>query len=159
MKEKIYEVGQIIYLLSTKNTKVFPAKITEEIVRKTIDASITDYVVLLPNKDETSLRLRDISAIPFSSVDDLRSYMIENAQNSINTMISYAVKRSLDIFDDKKDIAMQTNTQPQVKVAQKNIEKKLSDNGTDGTEFVNIQLQDGKKARINIENLQKMGLG
>ena len=40
MKEETYEVGQIIYLLSTKNTKVFPAKITEEIVRKTINESV-----------------------------------------------------------------------------------------------------------------------
>ena len=42
---------------------------------------------------------------------------------------------------------------------QKNLDKKMPDNGTDeDSQYVNINLQDGKKARINIENLQKMGL-
>jgi len=158
MKEESYDVGQIIYLLSIKNTRVFPARVTEEIVRKTINESITDYVILLPDKNKTLVKLRDVGAIAFSSIEDLKGFMIENAQNSINSMITQAVTNGNEIF--KNDgTADEPTPAPQIEVAQKNVEKKIQENGLDSDDgYVNIQLQDGKKARINIENLQKMGL-
>ena len=44
-----YEVGQIIYILKNKNLQIVPAKVNEEIVRKTVDETIVQYVVGLPN--------------------------------------------------------------------------------------------------------------
>ena len=157
MKEESYDVGQVIYLLSAKNTNVFPAKITEKIIRKTIEASITDYMIVLPDKKSTVVKLRDISALPFSSIEALRDFMNENARNSIESMIESALANGKKIFEDVKDY--QENSPAHLDVAKRKIEsKKPPENGVNTDEYVSIQLQDGKKARINIENLQKMGL-
>ena len=75
-----YRVGQILYLLSNKNTRVFPSRVVEEIIRNTLNGKNVDYLIQLPDKDETIASLSELSVIPFSSIEGLRDHMINNAK-------------------------------------------------------------------------------
>ena len=57
-----YTVGQIVYLLSKKEIKVYPAQIIEEIKRKTINEEIVSYIILLPDKGKTEVLIEELSA-------------------------------------------------------------------------------------------------
>ena len=45
-----YTVGQVLYLLSKKETKVFPVQVVEVVLRKTLEGEATSYAVSLPVK-------------------------------------------------------------------------------------------------------------
>jgi hypothetical protein len=89
-----YEVGQIIYLLSNNEMKIFPARVEEEIVRKRVGSEEVSYKVALPTKDRNTVSLSDIDASVFTTVQDIRTHMIENAIKTIDTMIEKASRMS-----------------------------------------------------------------
>ena len=98
-----YTVGQIIYLLSKKDIKVFPALVVEEIKRKTIDQELVSYVIKLPDKDRSEVILEEIDAEIFVSLKDLEKSMIKNAKDQITALLNKAESVS-EIFLDKKEV-------------------------------------------------------
>lgn len=85
-----YKVGQIVYLLSKKDVKIFPAQIIEEIRRKTIDKEIISYILRLPNKDRSEVLLDEINADVFTSLKDVESKMKKNAHDQISGFLKRA---------------------------------------------------------------------
>lgn len=96
-----YEVGQVVYLLSNNEMKIFPARIEEEIVRKRIGSEEVSYKVTLPTKDRSTVNLSEIDATAFTSVQDIRSHMIENAVKTIDSMIEKAARMSRALAEDQ----------------------------------------------------------
>ena len=92
------EVGQIIYILSRKDRKVYPAIVIEEICRKTLEEEAVSYVIRLPDKSKTQVKLEEIDADYFVSVEDVEKEMKRAAEDQINAIISNAVKMT-DAFE------------------------------------------------------------
>ena len=86
-----HEVGQVVYVISRKEGRVYPVLVVEETVRRTLEGSITSYMVRLPDKKGTVAPLDTVSERVFSSHSDLREFMIRSATQSINTMVDNAV--------------------------------------------------------------------
>ena len=87
-----YEVGQVIYLLSQKSLNIVPALIVEEVTRKTVDNSTTEYVVEMPNEKGTRAKLSSVTSIIFNDISELREHMLENTRKSVEELISNAIK-------------------------------------------------------------------
>lgn len=85
-------VGQIIYLLSSKGDNIYPAQVVEKIKRKTIHEEITSYIVCLPDKDSTTLSLDDVNASIFVNLADVREKLLEVAKNRLDTLSANATK-------------------------------------------------------------------
>tara|TARA_B100000214_G_scaffold373973_1_gene355533 strand:+ start:426 stop:866 length:441 start_codon:yes stop_codon:yes gene_type:complete len=85
-------VGQIIYILSRKEMRVFPVIVVEEICRKTLDEMITSYVVRLPNKEKSEMLLDEIDAEVFTSVQSVEEKMKRSAYEKIMSILSSAKK-------------------------------------------------------------------
>jgi hypothetical protein len=96
-----YTVGQIIYLLSRKDVKVFPARVIEEIKRKTIDEEMISYIIRLPDKEKTEVLLEEISADVFTSIENVEKKMIENAHSQIKIFLQGA-RRMESLFEPSK---------------------------------------------------------
>jgi len=134
-----FSVGQVIYLLSTKDIKVYPAQVVEEINRKTLRESVTSYVIKLPDKDGTEVILEQISAEIFTSINDLEQKMIENAKNKIKLFLVNA-KKLEETFLDKPIID--------------NSESEIADiQDTKSENNIEVDLGDGKKGRIDISQI------
>ena len=158
----LYRVGQILYLLSNKNTRVFPSRVIEEIIRNTLNGKNVDYLIQLPDKDETIASLSELSVVPFSSIGDLRNHMVENAKASIESMVENAVQSAQTIYGETGNIESSEEKEETVEATVKETvekkDKKPKSLKKEEKQFMNIKLQDGKKARIKIDNLQKLGI-
>jgi len=89
---KKFEVGEVVYLLNQKSLNIIPGMIVEEIVRKTMDESITEFMIELPDNKKTRAKMSDISSLIFNDIKELRKHMIENTKQSIEKMIQNAVE-------------------------------------------------------------------
>ena len=137
-----YAVGQIIYLLSKKDIKVFPALVVEEIKRKTIDKEHVSYVIRLPDKDMSEVILEEIDAEIFVSLKDLEKKMVKNAKDQILSLLSKAENIS-EIFLDEKE-----KEKEKVKAIQESTsEKNLGD-------VAKVDLGNGQVGRIKISEIQ-----
>jgi hypothetical protein len=99
-----YEVGQIVYLLSNNDMKIFPVQVVEEITRKRIGGEDVTYKIVLPNKARTQADLESMDATPFTSPGELRTHMIENAIRMIDTMIERANRMSVQAFETAQPV-------------------------------------------------------
>jgi len=82
-----YSVGQTIYLLSRKDVKVFPAKVIEEIKRRTVTEEMVSYIIRLPDNDMSEVLLEEIDADVFTSIENVEKKMIENAHTEIKSLL------------------------------------------------------------------------
>ena len=96
-----YEVGQVVYLLSEKSLNIVPALIVEEIVRKTMNESVTEYKVELPDEKRTRANKSSISSMIFNDTSKLKEFMLENTRKSVEKLIDNAIQvRNLAFNDD-----------------------------------------------------------
>jgi hypothetical protein len=87
-----YDVGQIVYLLSNKEMKIFPVQVTEEIIRRRLDGELVTYKVLLPTKTRDVVDLSELDAQVFVNPSDVRGHMIENTVKMIDNMLERSVR-------------------------------------------------------------------
>lgn len=90
-----YSVGQTIYIVSKQQAKITSGVIIEEITKKTIASTETDYVVKLNDGASTILRLFDIKDEIFVNVEDIRNTLISRTTAIIDEMIRRAVNSAV----------------------------------------------------------------
>ena len=94
-----YTVGQILYLLQTKNFSVVPVQVAEQITKNTLDGSETVYNVKIPGKD-TMLDLSSFEGDVFDNLPDVKNHMLKNVTQNIEKMISGAAEIASQYFPD-----------------------------------------------------------
>ena len=87
-------VGQVVFLLTGKSSKVYPALVSEEIKKRSLSGETTNYVVRLPTEDAREVEISKLDAEVFET--------IESARETILDRISTQVDKMLD--DKEKDI-------------------------------------------------------
>jgi len=110
-----YEVGQIIYILKNKNLQIIPASVKEEIVRKTIDETIVQYVLGLP--DNNQIMIEDVNDKIFKDVNTLKDFMIENTKKTVEALIEKALEDKEKYFNKTKE-PVETNQHVQNDIKQ-----------------------------------------
>ena len=86
-----YEVGQILFLLMPNKFSIIPSQVVEQLVRTNLDGTNIVYSVNIPGLEE-KLELDNFEGKVFKNIDDVRIYMMENAQKSIEDLISQCIK-------------------------------------------------------------------
>ena len=135
-----YTVGQVVYLLSKKDIKVFPALVIEEIKRKTLDKEIISYVIKLPDKKMSEVILEEVDAEIFVSLKDLEKQMIKNAKSQISLLLEKAKKAS-EVFPVKESQDV-------------NIHKPAENTDSD---VAKVDLGNGRVGKINLSEIQTRG--
>lgn len=111
-----YEVGQIIYILKNKNLQIVPAKVNEEIVRKTIDETIVQYVLGLP--DDKKVMIDDVDDKIFKDIDTLKEFMLENTKKTVESLIEKALLDKDQYFNKEKEEEIKTHKHVQNDIKQ-----------------------------------------
>lgn len=83
-----YEVGQIIYLLVSGETKVIPVRVIEAITRRSLKGVETTYMVQIPDKGRTVMTLGDLDAEPYPQLEDVRRILLERVTASVENTIA-----------------------------------------------------------------------
>ena len=160
-------VGQIIYLLSNKDIKVYPAQVVEEINRKTLTGSETSYVIKLPDKNKSEVHISKIDAEIFTSAEELEEAMISNAKNKIGLLLDSA--RELEsIFDNVKPSSISSdilinddqNINHVVETQQKKKRRRRKSTAKEkkDDEKITVDLGDGLTAKMDSSVVEHIGV-
>ena len=135
----VYSIGQIIYLLSNKETKIFPAQVVEVVLRKTLDGEETNYFLKMPDTAGTVVSLDKVSADVFLTPEDLKSFMLENARKNIETVVINSQKLIEKYFvsEDKSDLTLPA----------------LPEKNEDLSNIAKVDLGNGITARVNLDGI------
>ena len=128
-----YQVGQVVYLVSKKDTRIFPARVIEQISRRTLAGEEESYTIELPDKKASRVPLENIDAEIFVSLDLLKTHLLNEATSTINRVVENAAAVQKRVFKSEatiQDSALQ-----------------------DDADSVEIDMGDGVKARVNLETL------
>lgn len=100
-----YKIGQVLYVLLNRETKICPVQVVEEITKRTLTGETTTYIVKLGKKGET-VSLSDLDGQVFDSVEVLRTTLYERITRSVENIITNTVKKSQEWYrvDDEVQI-------------------------------------------------------
>ena len=142
-----YKVGQVLYLIGAKTTKIIPIQVIEEVVRTTIDGSDKTYTIQLPDKEKTTSDISAIKGMLFESPDDVRVYMINNATEAITRMMEMAIALSDTAFENS--VTKEKNIINDLSLI-KGVQRE------DDDDIIKVDIGDGKVASMNVKNLKKL---
>lgn len=93
-----HKIGQIIYVVSKKETRVIPMQIVEEITKKTLAGSETTYLVSAGKSPDDAMLLDEIDGEIFSSSAECEKSLSQRALRSIQKIITNAVIEAAERF-------------------------------------------------------------
>lgn len=107
----IYEIGSIVYILFTnkeKETKIYPAIVDEQIIKRKTDGEQVSYIVMLgpPNKRQ-KVDMNRIGGELFPSLDDLKHFMVSNFEKYVDGLCGEATKESVTWYG-KRELKQQS---------------------------------------------------
>jgi hypothetical protein len=92
-----YKIGQVLYVLLNRETKICPVQVVEEITKRTLGGETTTYIVKLGKKGET-MSLSDLDGQVFDSIEVLRTTLYERITRSVENIITNTVKKSQEWY-------------------------------------------------------------
>jgi hypothetical protein len=108
------DVGTIIYIIDAKEKAVVPARVNEQIVTKKINGETTTHKIEFPNGKSTVLE--KLNAVHFSSLEDVRSHLMDRAGEMIDTGIRHAQTVAEEKFVAQSPLETPRNEAAQMQV-------------------------------------------
>jgi predicted transcriptional regulator len=144
-----YKVGQILYMASKKSFKIIPVQVVEEVIRTTVNGRIKTYMIMFPDNGNTIIDIENIKSDLFKTEKEIKDHMIKNATKAIEELIVTA--------NELKNQKFPTN-QPEPS-SKENIADELLENVNEAedSDTINVDLGNGTVAKMNVNNLMKVG--
>jgi hypothetical protein len=89
-----YNVGQILYIVFSKDNKVIPGQVYEEITKKTFDGIKIDYNIRIGGDDKTTMTLEEIDGEVFETPDVAIEVLSDRAKKSIVKLVNSASEKA-----------------------------------------------------------------
>ena len=137
----MYDVGQILYTVLTDKQIVVPVKVVEQVVVKTLEGEKVDYKLQLPNKKNQKVSIDKFINL-YEDIISVEEYLTSNAKNAIEKMIKDANTLNRQFFV-KEEIIDACNSQTNIDII----------NHDQNNNSIKIELENGQKANINLENI------
>ena len=152
-----YRVGQILFLIADAN-KVVPIQVVEEVIRTTLDGKEKTYIVKFPDKNATTVDIKKVKGQLFTSKDEVKNYMINNAKNAIEQMVTLAEEMSINVFNAtsyetsfSNEVEQDTSSPDDSNADEQEVQQPADDG------IIRVDLGNGKFGKINVDNLNKAG--
>ena len=102
--EHNFEVGQIVFFVASRTESVIPALIAEKIVRTRIDGEQIGYILHVKTaKGIEKAEVNPSKTKLYSSLDDVRTHMINVASSAIDKLIAAASAAASEISGTVKE--------------------------------------------------------
>ncbi len=134
-----YNVGQVIYLLDTNRNAVLPARIFEQVTKKTIEGEEEAFFVEVPGSTNL-LNLSDFDGLVFIDTDSAKNHLFETLKNNINSLVDKAYSDAVEKWGDPNPISKPKRKRGRPKKEEK--PTSLADQGT------LVDLGDGRVGRL-----------
>ena len=81
-------VGQILFVLNSKNHSLLPAQVDEVLVSRTVKGETTQHILVFQN--DKKIVLEKLQTPWFTELDSARSYLLKEAEKMIDSVLSNA---------------------------------------------------------------------
>jgi len=98
MQKTTYKVGQIIYVLTSKETKIYPVQVVEEIIKRSITGESVSYIVKA-GKGNKLVPISDIQGELFEDVESLREVLTKRIINTINNIVNESIEKASEWYE------------------------------------------------------------
>ena len=147
----MYEVGQVVFVISDKHKKVLPVRVVEQVVRRTLDGESVEYKVSGGDPAKQTYTLSSIGTNHFSSAEDVKNYMCENATSTINEIVSSALKVAQTRYGYQESLdGFVLPEPPQTPADPANIFVDPESDSSGSSERTRVKLPDGTYASVNV---------
>jgi hypothetical protein len=136
-----YDVGQVVFVVSSAKMAVYPLVIAEEVTRKTLAGEEKTYLVKKNQRDD-SFDLSRVAGEIYTDINDVKSALIDNVTRAISKICDNAKKRSSDLAPPRSSTKEKPGPRKKSQVEQPTDDQIKS--------FV---LENGTKARVNLEDI------
>ena len=127
---KTYEVGDVLWIVSSSRPGIQAVRVTEELIKKTMSGTNTSYMVESAGSENKYYSLEKINGTVFKTSDEAKTHMLSSAEKAIDSML----------------------TSQMTLVHQRWLKEK--DQGTVATEksdeYAYLDLENGQKAKIKL---------
>ena len=132
-----YDVGQILYVVSSSKMEVKPVIISEEVVRKTLDGQETTYLVKSRLSDD-AYNLSKLKGTIFETIEEVRDYLISNVTAAVDKICKNAAIASEPLNGNTAKV--------------EDLPKKHKINVPTNSQIKNFILDDGTKVRVDLQD-------
>ena len=153
---KDYQVGQVLFLIGESN-KVIPIQVVEEVIRTTLEGKEKTYIIKLPDKKETTVDIKKLKGDLFIGKKEVREFMIKNASDAINAMISDAENVANTLFP-----AVPIEDAPALQLVEENnivepalLKEKVQQEKED--DIIKVDLGNGKFGKMSVSDFNQAG--
>ncbi len=108
-----YKVGQIIYLLDVKRNAVLPARVYEQVTKRTIDGEEEFFFVEVPGASDL-LNLSDFEGLVFDESEKVKNHLFETLKANIDSIVEKAAVESVERWGELKKAPLNKNKKKEV---------------------------------------------
>ena len=95
-----FQVGQVIFIVLKTKQQVLPARIVEEIKKKTLKGEETSYNAEVPiGKHLKTVPIKDLNCEIFCSTKEAKDFLMSNTSDFIDSMMSQAETLAQERFE------------------------------------------------------------
>jgi hypothetical protein len=84
-----YNVGQVVYLLDSKRNAVLPARVFEQVTKKTINGEEEFFYVEVPGSEEL-LNISDFEGLVFTDNESVKTHLFDTLRTNIESLVEKA---------------------------------------------------------------------
>ena len=94
----MYEVGDVLYIVSNKRKNVIPVQVVEQILRKSLEGENISFKVVIPGKPQEPVNLHAIDGTAYKTLEDAKKVLYDQATDAINGLLEAAFEISKKHF-------------------------------------------------------------
>jgi len=93
-----YRVGQVLYVIFHKETKIYPMQVVEEVTKKTLNGTETTYMVKGGPSAGDPIPIERVEGEFFDSAAKVQKELLSRATSGINSLVENAVSKAQEWF-------------------------------------------------------------
>jgi hypothetical protein len=97
-----YNVGDVLYVFDNDKQRIVPIQVVSITSKRTINGEEISYEIVTPARLDKPASLDRVPGAIYTSLIDLRQYMLENAQRAIDSMVQRAADVATQSFVPSK---------------------------------------------------------
>ncbi|NBW09580.1 MAG: hypothetical protein EBR82_16300 [Caulobacteraceae bacterium] len=144
----MYTIGQVLFVVLSKKSQVYPMQVVEVITKKTLKGEETRYLLQGGTDKTSTVFLDEVDGEVFDSAEMTRDILVRRATAQVNRLVDTAVQKSKEWYAGRDpqtiqglpDLAPPRST-PQLEVVR------------DDDERATVVLPDGTVAKIKIPSV------
>ena len=136
-----YDVGQVIFVVSSVKMAVYPLVIAEEVTRKTLAGEEKTYLVK-KNQAGDPFDLSRVSGEIYTDIAEVKSALIQNVTDAVSKICEKAESRAHALGP------LPAKTEPS-----RNLRKSGKIEAPTDEQIKSVVLEDGTRARVNLEDI------